>query len=388
MRSEQQHFCFVFGTRPEYIKLAPLIHQLQKNKNVKLQIVHTGQHRELGMDTGSYFEIQDALQLAIDPTDRTNLNTLYLKIHKELNHQFNNQKRPFSVIVQGDTLSAYTAAETAYLRNIPVYHVEAGLRTHQTAEPWPEEAFRIMISRFSSLHFAPTESAKENLIKEGISPKQIFITGNTVTDAFIDIRAKYPELFRNSDLSNAHHHSELPDKTPKSDYLPSFQDQKKQLLLTLHRRENREKEQNEVGEALKEYLRTHPTHFLSVIRHPNPASHFLIHRLKNVPQVEILDPLTYPEFLNKMSSMDLILTDSGGLQEEAPLLGIPVIVLRNKTERPELITSGYGTLTGTDPKLIMEAIPKHLKKGRLSPASIFGDGKASKQIEDILLNLA
>lgn len=380
----QRTFCVVFGTRPEYIKLAPLVYQLRKEEAVQLYLIHTKQHQDLGMETGAFFGIKPDAQLHITPSHRTSLNSLYRQIRKELENQFRAIDGPFEVIVQGDTLSAFTAAETANYLKIPVHHVEAGLRTHHIKEPWPEELFRVMLSRLSTLHFAPTETAKAHLIQEGIASSHIFVTGNTVTDAFEYMKMSFPDLFekRDSIRSNENRLDKVNETLPKEN---KFEDSKR-FLLTLHRRENRKHEQTKVGEAIKQYLNHHPMSHLTVIQHPNPASHHLIHILENEANVTVLPPQSYSDFLKLMSGMDLILSDSGGLQEEAPLLGIPIVVLRNQTERPELISTEYGSLAGTDPKQIQIAIERHINSGRLAPTPLFGDGKASLRIEQILLN--
>ena len=378
------HIWAIFGTRPEFIKLAPLIKWLREHSDLKVKFVHTGQHETLGMDTGLSFGLDVDLHLPIRNENRSSLNALYASIQQALTDHWSHLGIPKAVIVQGDTLSAFSAAETTYLHHIPVLHVEAGLRTKRVDEPWPEELFRILISRFASWHFAPTLTAKHHLREEGISESRILVTGNTVVDAFEHIRTTQPELFK------ADFNQSSTSVFETSDHSDSDLDQKskrKNVLLTLHRRENQKSDQLSVASTLISYLSDHPEVQVTIIRHPNPLSHFLINSLSGIPGVRIQEAMTYPDFLTLMSQMDVILTDSGGLQEEAPLLGIPVIILRNVTERPEILTSGLGTLTGTDPVLIRTSLDYFLSGGKPEPVQLFGDGKACERIGAFLRTL-
>lgn len=374
----------VFGTRPEYIKLAPLIRWLRTHTAFTVRVIQTGQHETLGMDTGLFFGIKPDDVLPLQPRDRTRLSSLYSSIQKALEDQLTAHGFPSCMIVQGDTLSAFTAAETAYRHHIKVLHVEAGLRTRNIKEPWPEELFRVMISRFASWHFVPTEAAKYHLLSEGISSDRVIVTGNTVVDAFNEIRNSHSELF----IPGSKIYSQSVDSI-SHDSEKSRRDtiNKKQILLTLHRRENQKSEQAQIATCLKSYISEHPDIYLTIIKHPNPSSHYLPNLLQDHPSVQILKAMNYPEFLTLMSQMDIIITDSGGLQEEAPLLGIPVIVLRNVTERPEILSSGYGSLTGSNPQLIHEALDSCLSRLKLPPIQLFGDGRASERIGSFLMSL-
>ncbi len=378
----------VFGTRPEYIKLAPVIKWLLDNSDFQLRVIHTGQHETLGIDTGVFFGVSPDVQFSFGTRDRISLSTFHQALRNALNTEINQFGAPSFLIVQGDTLSAFTAAETGFMNGIPVLHVEAGLRTRNMQEPWPEEILRVLITRFSTWHFAPTESARHNLLREGISSNRILVTGNTIVDAFHYIQKSQPELFLDVQRSEPRI-KENTQRNPSEDKRSFTSDtQTKNVLLTLHRRENEEQEQLSIANSLKTYLKNHPHCQLTVIRHPNPSTWFLIHEIQNEPQVTIMEALRYPDFLKLMSQMDLILTDSGGLQEEAPIIGIPVVVLRNVTERPEVVSSDYGTLTGSDPERIGNAIDYHLSRGKLLPTSLFGDGQTSRRTGELLLNLA
>ena len=359
----------VFGTRPEAIKLAPVIVALRSRPGVTLHVVATSQHRDLLQQAVSAFEIavDSDLQIMQPGQSLEELTTRLLPAMRDLLIG----QRPDVVVVQGDTTTVFVSALAAFYQQIPVAHVEAGLRSHHPYNPFPEEMNRRLTSAVASLHFAPTELAKANLLAEGIAAERIFVTGNTVVDAL---------------------HSMLRSDVLKRTPLPFSHDGGRLLLVTLHRRES-------FGGALRDMcgaLRTITSRYADVRVvipvHRNPSvKDTVLDELSTVERVSLLEPLDYVSFLRVMQASTLVLTDSGGVQEEAPVLGKPVLVLRETTERPEAITAGAATLVGTRGADIVAATASLLDDPAKYAAmarsvSPFGDGRAAERIADVLVN--
>jgi UDP-N-acetylglucosamine 2-epimerase (non-hydrolysing) len=352
-----------FGTRPEAIKLAPVIKELQKSRNLEVVTVATGQHRNLMDQVLDFFSIKPDFDLDIMKPDQdlfyttnaclTGLNTLLSEI------------RPSMLIVQGDTTTALASALSGFYYKTPIAHVEAGLRTATKYSPFPEEMNRRLISQLTDLHFAPTEASKNNLLSEGIKADFITVTGNTSIDALLLGCQK--ELKR-------------PATTDQNRF-------SKTILLTLHRRENFGAPILNIFSAVRSFAQRHPDYQIIYPVHPNPNVKELAHRsLNGISNIKLLDPVEYSEMLYLLKNSHFILTDSGGIQEEAPTLGKPVLVLRESTERPEAVEAGCAQLVGSHPELIfrmMEALADDnsgLYTNMSQKANPFGDGTASQTI--------
>ncbi|MCP9292788.1 non-hydrolyzing UDP-N-acetylglucosamine 2-epimerase [Gracilimonas sediminicola] len=355
-----------FGTRPEVIKLAPVILELRESLNVT--VLHTGQHKELVDPMLSLFDIQPDINLDIMKPNQDLFEltqSLLPKLKKVIE-----EIEPDFVMIQGDTTTSYLTALSSYYQKIPVLHVEAGLRSHNPYYPFPEEMNRRQITHLTHIHFAPTELNKKNLLKEGITEEAISVTGNTVIDALNSITK-----------SKAFDHS-------APDILYDVDDNQKLLVLTAHRRENHGKPLVNVFTAVKQLLASNDDLIVIFPAHPNPNV------LAAIEQVEIKDerfkrtsPFDYLTFLHVLRRADLILTDSGGIQEEASALGKPVLVLRNETERQELIESGLGKLVGTDQKTIISEANAWLQSDNYPNASsVFGKGNAAAIIKEVIEN--
>jgi UDP-N-acetylglucosamine 2-epimerase (non-hydrolysing) len=368
----------VFGTRPEAIKLAPLILALRREPAVRCRVCVTAQHREMLDQVLQAFEItpEDDLDLmqpnqslarltatAIDAIDG------YLRTEK-----------PDVVIVQGDTTTTFSCALAAFYNDIPVAHVEAGLRTRDLKAPWPEEANRVLTSRLTALHFAPTETNKENLLEEGVSSEQIHVTGNTVIDALLlardKVRSQMPAI------------PELPSSLFRDDT------QKPVVVITGHRRESFGAGLESMCLAIDTLARLFPdVHFVYPV-HRNPNVRTAVEKiLRPLGNLHLIAPLDYLPFVALMDRAAFILTDSGGIQEEAPSLGKPVLVMRETTERPEAIQAGVVKLIGTRTDDIVRETSHLLTDGSACRAmsnvmNPYGDGTASERIVKILLGSA
>ncbi|MFU8811557.1 MAG: non-hydrolyzing UDP-N-acetylglucosamine 2-epimerase [Balneolaceae bacterium] len=349
----------LFGTRPEAIKLAPVIKLLQAER-IPHTVIHTGQHDSLANDILDYFDISPDLNLAVMEKSQS-LNTLLTALYSTLAPHLEGRKGDL-MLVQGDTLSAFAGAHLAHLNGLTVAHLEAGLRSHDRLHPFPEETNRRLLSHIADLHFAPTASAKRNLLAENIPDEQIQITGNTVIDALQLILEK-----------EGHTGREL-----RKQYAP---DNARVMMLTTHRRENIGEPQLRIFKAVRELAdRFDDLHVLFPI-HPNPAIRPHLELLLTHNRIHLLDPIPYTSFIPLLAECDLVLTDSGGIQEEAPALGVPVFVAREKTERPELIESGVGFLTGTDTETITHMISELLIHApHFSREELFGDGQAAPRV--------
>ena len=365
---------FVFGTRPEAIKLAPVIKLFQNQTDLIISVCVTGQHRELLKDTLASFGICPEFDLNV-MTHNQSLSAITAKVMCGLDELFGTEK-PDLVIVHGDTATTFAASVTAYYNQIPISHVEAGLRTHDKYSPFPEEMNRQMVARMADLHFCPTQISRQNLIKEGIRAETIHITGNTVIDALL---YKINEL--TNDESKAH------ALKLKFDFLDNT---KRLILVTGHRRENFGKGLYEIIGVLKDiaYFDTNVQIVYPV--HPNPNVKSVVYsELSQISNVFLIEPLDYDAFIFLMSQSHLIVTDSGGIQEEAPSLGIPILVTRTNSERPEGVAAGCAKLVGTNKEVIFDMIKKLLtdrNEYEIMAASEnpYGSGHASEMILSIV----
>jgi UDP-N-acetylglucosamine 2-epimerase (non-hydrolysing) len=356
--------CITLGTRPEAIKLAPVIQQFQKSSRFKIQVVLTGQHREMVEQVMKIFDLKADSDLQIMQPKQT-LTDITCRSLQGLQELFI-QLQPKLVLVQGDTTTAFAAALAAFYQKIPLGHVEAGLRTDDLFNPYPEEANRRLISQITQLHFAPTALAVEYLNRSGVVG-EIHQTGNTVIDALLQVAQQQP-------------HCQVPGLA---------WGQYRTILATVHRRENWDKLED-IAQGFLQILDQFSDVALLLPLHRNPVVREPLQKiLGNHPMVFLSEPLDYAELVGAMQRCDLVMTDSGGLQEEAPSLGKPVLVLRETTERPEAITAGTAKLVGTDPQQMMSvatALLSDLSAYQAMATAInpFGDGHAAERIVEIV----
>lgn len=368
---------FVFGTRPEAIKLAPIIQAARRSPDLDVRICVTGQHRELLDQVLNFFCICPDHDLAV-MSHNQDLNSLTSAILFSLRPVLL-AERPDLVVVQGDTISAFAGALAAFFEHVPVAHIEAGLRTYTLSSPFPEEAMRQMITRLASLHFAPTEANAEALVKEGIRPRSIHVSGNPGIDAVLWARDKV----RRSRVNPLSAHVEIPE-------LRRIEQSKHIVVVTAHRRENFGAGLRELCDAIVHIAAHHPETAVVFPVHPNPNVRGPVHSaIGGLHNVFLLSPLGYPAFVHLMDISSCIITDSGGVQEEAPALGKPLIVTRSSTERMEAVTRGASCLTGAVAAEIVNAVESVLGAAdgneRPVPASSpFGDGRAAEQIVRVL----
>lgn len=356
----------VVGTRPEAIKLAPLILRWRGSRDVRCHVLLTGQHRGLLDQALADFGIEGDTDLDLMRPGQT-LAGLTARAVEALDGRLGGLA-PALVVVQGDTTSAMCAALAAFYRRIPVAHVEAGLRTGDLEAPWPEEANRALIGRLASLHFAPTTQAREALLREGIAPERIHVTGNTAIDALLLILARSPDR--------------------EKMWVPEG----RSVLVTVHRREHFGERLESVVRAVAELAARYPDVSFVCPVHPNPRVRDVFDRVltcrngdhRKRENVQVVEPLPYPRFVRAMLRASLILTDSGGIQEEAPSLGTPVLVLRDATERPEALETGIVSLVGTEPARILHEASRWLDRPSRRRATAvknpFGDGRAAVAI--------
>lgn len=356
----------VFGTRPEAIKMGPLENELKKDEEFEVQTVITGQHKEILDEVLKVFNIEPLYNLNMIEKAQ-GLPDLTSEMLKEITEVYNKEE-PDMVLVHGDTATTFASALGAFYNKIPVGHVEAGLRTWDKYAPFPEEMNRQMTDSIADLYFAPTKTSKDNLLKEGKPATRIFVTGNTGIDALdytVSKNVKMPDAF-----------VENPNN--------------KKILLTMHRRENWGQPMEEVFDAINDL--TSQCENIDVIfpSHPNPlVRNTAENKFKGNKRVHIIEPLDVVTFHNVIAQSYFIMTDSGGIQEEAPSLGKPVLVLRKETERPEGVSAGTLKLVGTDQETIINESLRLLnnkdyyeEKSKL--ANPYGDGKASKRISKAL----
>ena len=353
----------IFGTRPEAIKMAPLVNQLKHEEALEPVVVVTAQHREMLDAVLETFDIQPDYDLDIMKAGQT-LSDITSRVLKGL-EAIIQQEKPDMILVHGDTMTAFASGSAAFYNQVAIGHVEAGLRTWNKYSPYPEEMNRQMISCLSDIHFAPTKQAKANLLKENIPSAKVVITGNTAIDAM------------NTTIQKDYH----------SEVMKRHKD-KRVILLTAHRRENLGEPMAHIFSAARRLVEAHEDVVLVYPMHKNPKVREIAQQyLSDHDRIELIEPLDVVDFHNFAHQSYLILTDSGGIQEEAPSLGKPVLVLRDTTERPEGVEAGTLKLTGTDEEDVYREAELLLTDQALyqqmsETANPYGDGKASKRICD------
>ncbi len=345
------------GTRPEFIKIVPVIRDLRR-RGVPVHFVYTGQHRDLCRPLFDFFEVHPDTDLDIMQENQSLAHitsSILTRLDAVLEHE-----HPDLVIVHGDTSTTLASSLAAFYRRIPIAHVEAGLRSHYRYSPFPEEMNRVLTDRLATYHFAPTTLNRNNLVREGIDPSHIWVTGNTVIDTVKLVASKvHPQ-------------------------------KKKQVLITAHRRENFGEPMEQICRAIAELARRFPHHIFLYPVHPNPNVRRTVGSLlTGIANVKLVDPLDYITFVTEMASSELVLTDSGGIQEEAPAFGIPVIVMRRETERTEGVEAGTLLLVGTNHENIVAAAQRLLTDADFyasfaSAQNPYGDGRAAERIVDSL----
>ena len=366
----------VFGTRPEAIKMAPLVHALAADDRFEAKCCVTAQHREMLDQVLELFEITPDYDLNLMRAGQT-LNDVTARIVQELKPVLQ-EFQPDVVLVHGDTATTFAASLAAYYEQIEVGHVEAGLRTGNIYSPWPEEANRCLTGVLTKYHFAPTETSKENLLRENFAPEDIFVTGNTVIDALLMVKDK---IESDSDLS-----------ATLAAQFPFLDDSKELILVTGHRRESFGGGFERICEALAQTAKQHPNVQILYPMHLNPNVREPVNRiLGDVENVLLIEPQQYLPFIYLMSRSHIILTDSGGIQEEAPSLGKPVLVMRDTTERPEAVAAGTVKLVGTSVEKITSSLDsllndKEAYKEMSFAHNPYGDGKACERILNELVN--
>lgn len=353
----------IVGTRPEAIKMAPVIERLKAEPWCDCKVLATGQHRLLLDQVLQAFAIEPDANLDVMQPGQS-LSSLTGRLLHRLDELYTSM-RPEAILAQGDTTSVMVAAMVAFYHRIPFGHVEAGLRTHNLQNPFPEEMNRVVAGRLARWHFAPTASARENLLREGVDDASISVTGNTVIDALLEVTAR----------------------TPPSPDLP---DGRRLILVTAHRRENFGRPMEEILRAIRHLADTRPDVEILFPVHPNPNVRERAHHLlSGSSRIRLCEPLAYVPFVAAMKAAHLILSDSGGVQEEAPALGKPVLVLRTETERPEAVAEGVVRLVGTSFETIVDATCRLLDDEAAYAAmargvSPYGDGHAAERIVAVL----
>ena len=355
----------VFGTRPEAIKMCPLVNELKKRKNIKTIVCVTGQHRQMLDQVLSAFDVEPDYDLSIMKEKQTLFDittNILFRIRDVLE-----EVKPDIVLVHGDTSTTFVTALACFYLQIPVGHVEAGLRTYDIYSPYPEEFNRQAVSIISRFNFSPTEMSKQNLLREGKDENTIFVTGNTAIDAL------------KTTVISGYTHSEL-----------EWASDSRLIVITAHRRENIGDPMHQMFRAIRRIMDEHPDVKAIYPIHMNPVVRRAAEEeLGNCDRIHIIEPLDVLDFHNFLAKSYLILTDSGGIQEEAPSLGKPVLVMRNTTERPEGIAAGTLKLVGTDENTIYENFKLLLESrdaynAMAHACNPYGDGHASERIADII----
>lgn len=355
----------IFGTRPEAIKMAPLVKELEKHDEIDSIVCVTAQHREMLDQVLELFDIKPDYDLNIMKHGQT-LSQITCRILTGIEEILKDAK-PDIVLVHGDTSTTFVSSLAAFYQKISVGHVEAGLRSHDLYSPYPEEGNRLLTGRLANIHFAPTQGNRQNLLAEGISDDVIVITGNTVIDALLSV-VKEDYVFE-EDILN------------KLDY-----ENKKVILLTAHRRENLGKPMEDIFTAVKRVVDDNKEVEVVFPIHLNPKVREIANSiLGDMDRVHIIEPLEYQPVANLMNKVYMVMTDSGGIQEEAPALGKPVLVLRRETERPEAVEAGTVKVVGVDQEVIYKEanilIRDKTEYDKMSNAvNPYGDGTASRQI--------
>lgn len=365
----------VLGTRPEVIKLAPVVAEARRRSDrIELIVCSTGQHREMLDQALSSFNLQPDLDLAVMQANQ-NLPALTSRLIQSLDVAIV-QHRPDVVLVQGDTTSAFAAALAAFYQRIPVGHVEAGLRTGDLASPFPEELNRVLVARIARWHFAPTSAAVDSLRSEGINPDNIYLTGNSVVDAIAMIRARWAQSGQSAATTAA----------------TSFFPGRELVLVTAHRRENQGDVLRQICMAIHQLCEQHPQFGFIFPVHLSPQVRAIVHEEFALPIDNLLltDPVDFETSLSLQSRARLVITDSGGIQEEAPSFAVPTVVIREYTERMEGITAGFATLAGTRTDAIVNAAniwlaDSNVNRRLSNRPNPYGDGKAAQRIIGTLL---
>ena len=353
----------VFGTRPEAIKLCPVVLALKADPAFDCRVCVTGQHKEMLYQVLDVFGVKPDIDLGLMRPNQT-LGGLTARAIAALD-DYLAQENPDIVMVQGDTTTVLAGALAAFYHHIPVAHVEAGLRTGNMESPWPEEANRVLTTRLAKWHFCPTENNRNNLLREGVNPSDIYVTGNTVIDALLLAKEKVKG-----------------EGEQRND--------KRSVLITGHRRENFGEGLEHICQAVKKLATEFPEVDFIYPVHLNPNVREPVNRLLNgLANVKLIEPQAYLPFVGLMNAAYLILTDSGGVQEEAPSLGKPVLVMRDTTERPEAVTAGTVKIVGTEVKSICDNVRRLLmdraEYGKMAAAANpYGDGHAVERIVEIL----
>lgn len=372
MSPNQKRVLVVFGTRPEAIKMAPLVSRL-KDSSLNVKVCVTAQHREMLDQVLELFDLTPDFDLDVMKPNQT-LPELSARVMTGLDPVFQSFK-PDAVLVHGDTLTTLMAGIVSYFFQVPLGHVEAGLRTGNIYSPWPEEGNRKLVGGITHWHFAPTEGAKENLLAEKVPEDRIWVTGNTVIDALLDVREK------------------LQAEEKQATYRDKFKfldSERPMMLVTGHRRESFGGGFERICQALRELASKYPQLQIVYPVHLNPNVQEPVKKyLSDLENVYLLAPQDYEPFVYLMDRSTLILTDSGGIQEEAPSLGKPVLVMRDTTERPEAVAAGTVKLVGTDTQAIINNVSQLLDdeaeyKTMSQAHNPYGDGKACARIIEVL----
>jgi UDP-N-acetylglucosamine 2-epimerase (non-hydrolysing) len=372
-KMSKKKISIIFGTRPEAIKLIPVILELKKNPLFEVSICVTAQHRQMLDQVLQIFSVVPDKDLNLMKPNQT-LSGLTATIISSIDNYFSEYK-PDIVLVQGDTTTVMAVSLVAFYHKVKVGHVEAGLRTHKKYSPFPEEMNRVITSRIADLHFAPTEISKKNLLIEGINEQNVFITGNTVIDALFLASDKVKEI-----------NPEIPGLNLKLEELAPY------ILITGHRRENFGDGFINICESIRELAEKYSDHNFIYPVHLNPNVQDPVKKiLSDKGNIFLLEPQTYLPFISLMMNSKIILTDSGGVQEEAPSLGKPVLVMRENTERPEAVTAGTVKLVGTNKELILNSVSTLINdkteyEKMANAVNPYGDGYASIRINEILQN--
>ncbi len=367
----------IFGTRPEAIKMAPVVQALKSSPSLEARVCISSQHKELLLPVLELFDIEFDYDLDVMRPDQT-LTTITVRILEAMERVFA-EFEPDMVAVHGDTTTAFAAALSAFYHKVPVAHVEAGLRTFDLMSPWPEELNRKLVGGIADLHFAPTESARGNLLLENATAESIHVTGNTVVDALLYMRQKI------------HDQADLRARVEQA--FSFLDDDKKLILVTGHRRESYGAGFQSICDALSDIAAefedvaeiVYPVHLNPNVKGP------VTERLSGISNLHLIEPTDYVEFIYLLERSHVILTDSGGIQEEAPAFGKPVLVMRNKTERREAIDAGSAQLVGTDRQKIVDAVSSLMTRPEIYEemsrvSNPFGDGNAAGRIVKAISN--
>ena len=361
---ERTRVMVVYGTRPEVIKMAPVIRELRANpEDFEVVVCSSGQHLEMLAPLATYFGVEPDVDVHLMRLGGGGLAGFMARAIEALDGALH-EHQPDIVLVQGDTSTAVAAALASFYRHIPVGHVEAGLRTGDRMSPFPEEAHRLIVSSLATWHFAATSLAARALLSEGVAPEQVIVTGNTVIDALLWV-------------AKGHEDSRAPEWLPPD---------KRLVLVTAHRRESFGAPLEGILGAVRALADAVTDIVVAIPVHMNPVVSEVTHRiLAGHPRIVLLPPIEYPEFIQLLKRAVLVLSDSGGIQEEAPALAVPVLVLRNHTDRPEAIDVDAARLVGVDPETILHAAlhllrDESARRAMTTGGSPFGDGHAAERI--------